>query len=962
MPYDQLRFVSINRTSGVYQIRLNFDGNVKYTTTGSHFDLRADSCLIGGLKTFTSSRASEELENLLGNCKLEFSDDPVTTGNIIRECFEQARVDKYFVHCVIARYSNDIIPVFQEFIFAGSFDPREMTIGHRFVPKVGRRTETISCEFSPAKRLDVPLSEIDWQESDMELVRPFFLCIENEPGHDFWLKRNRFMPTKLTDLIFNGKSDIQGNFSAGALTGECAYGIQPFSLNKEVDKLRDEPGTGPFPIGNWAIKLSTVIEKLFTACNIIWDGNFPAGLNFRFAHLDQTAKIYEDDGELDPSYVILNWNYAFGFNPYDGSNFKGPATWDFEKFCREALKGIAVQLKSRIDIYGYDSDGLPLARFVPFGYTAGALPTLERKDESSEDAFVTDKDGVRLVRRGYDGGVIAPAESTNPATIEVPFAPFAIGYETSPCYDVTRLQPNASLDFIDQWKCGFRGALQDGGEDETTYPLNPDGWCIGAHLFRYDSSTDINQFPTSHDSPDGLYGDFESAYRPTKWQGYYPVHAIYDVDRGELIDDQIKERQKNFLISYALYYGRYLRGERRRLVVSFKDVIAPMWSDIAIGMTYNFQPLTTDVEYTVVEIERNVEDGDEGGCIIHFEESSPATLPLSYRIDGDQKGSGSIGGGGSTDNATGTPPSTDENIHDVKFYSGGVLQKTISMSIRQFYDGVNDRKVALQGTPYPFDETGGEDYGQNAQFFFHYKGTESGNVEIVGLSPAGTADYWASFVTQYKHGSNPTDDTDVTYRLLNGRWSDDRNAFIIERPLQAAAVKPRIYVAGRVLIDYARGLGTWTLSFQSIGSAAWPLSAVDCQYNIDKGYLGGSSVAAGSTTTAPGLALVGNNLEITWGTKYKPVTIMSQAWAFNPLDTNGPLGAGHDWQIGANPCINQQPNANSVQIGFWLNNFAGAVGQRHITKESLANIFAQAALDQIYVDFWGELEIVGENA
>ena len=953
MAYSQIRINSIDRPSGSYQLRINFDNNVKWSTTGSFINIDSQACLIS-MGALGSSRATEGLENALGTLSVELSDYPGLVysggvGNIIRECFDQARIDNYMVHAVLGRYSNAAIPVFQEFVFAGTVNPREISIAHRRVSPTGRRIETINCEFTPAKRLDFPLSGIDWQESDMEAnPRPFFLCVANEPGHDGWLNRNRYMPKRVTDAVVDGIVIIDNHpypADPGVLTADLAYGIQPFSLNKDVDKLRDQPGIGPFPMGNWAIKLSTVINKLFTACNIVWDGTFPSDLNFRYAHFDNGSKMYQDDGDMPLSLVFLNWNYVFGKNPFDNLNwFKGPGTFDDGMFCRDFLKAIAAQLKSRIDINGYNADGLPIARFVKFGQTSGTFPHLTALPDSTEDAFITDKDGVRITRRGFEGAVIAPADAKSPVEIEIPFAPYAIGYETTPCYDASRLTPNAALSFIDQWKCAFRDGINSGAADETIRPLNPDGWVTGSHLFRFDSSTAINQFPVSHNSP--AFGEFEAEYRASKYQGYYPIHAIYDVDRSLLTDLERKERQQNYLISYALYFGRYIRGERGRLTMQFLGCVAPNWSDIATGQVFQFAPLTTLVDYVAVEISRDILTDV---ITVQFEEASPDTLPLSYRIDGDQKGNGSIGGGGKTDGGTGTPPTTDENQHLVKFYSGGVSQKEILMSIRQFYDITNKRKVALSGVPYPYDEVSPDKYGQNAEYSFHYKGSEAGNVEIVGLSPTGTADYWASAVTQYKHGSNPTDNTDVTCRRLNKRWSENRNSFIVERPLQAAAVKPRIYVAGRFELAFT-GVFTWI----NLATATWPLSNEDCKSDIDKGYYGASAVL-------PTLAVVAGEIKITWASKFKPVTIMSQAWAFNATDVGG--ASGHDWQIGANPVRNQTAAfPNSVFIGFWLNDWAALVGARHQTVATLTTIFGQPALDLIVVDFWGELEVVGENA
>ena len=956
MAYDQLRILSVNRDSGVYQMRLNFDGNTKWTTTGSHLDISSQQCLMS-LGTFKSSRLTEELANALGTLSMELRDSPEATGNIIRDCIEQARLDGYDVHCVVGRYSNANPPVFEEFVFAGTLSTREIPIDHVFSPPGSRRTETIGLEFTPAKRLELKLSEIDWQESDMSSnVRPNWLCVVDEPDLDGALNRARFLSAKMSEYINDGTPPTslgQTSLAPNATTKDLAYGSHRAS--SVGDTKEDNAGTGPFPTGNWNIKLITVIDKICDACNVVWDGVIPSGLYARKAEYDNGNQTMLDTGEITFDDIYINWNYAFGFNPFDGSFFKSPITWDSEMLASDVLKGLAIQAKCRLDQNGFDSDGRPIIRFIAFGQTAGTFPDLERLPDSSEDAFITDKDGVRITRRGYDGAVIAPANSRSPVDIEVPFAPYAIAYESVPSFDASRCMPNASLEFKEQWKCGHRGALTDddaAAAEEEIAPLNPDGWVVGAHLFRYETATAIKNFPYKHGqdrygSVFGFDNDTETAYHATGWSGYYPVHAIYDIDRADLTEDERKARQQNFLISYALTFGRYLRGERRRLSMQFKGVVSPNWSDIATAQTFEFTPVTEVVSYIAVEIERDIFNDI---LSVQFEEESPDTLPMSYRIDGDQKGNGSIGGVGSTGDIT-TPPLTNGTLRNVKFYSAGVVIKEIGMYVEEYFDGDNERIVAQKGFPLPYDEVAPDDYGNNSEFYFHYNGAEIGNVEIVGVSPTDTPDYWASAITMAKHGTN---NTDITYTLQNKVWSEDTGEFLYQRILEVAHTnKRRIYVAGRFECERVAGVFA-NFTWHTLLSATAPLSDIECKSNTDLTLLG--------TPVAPTLTGNGNSVDITWQPRFKPVSVMAQAWGSNLI-----LNA-FDWQIGARPVANQQcvsnpgNNVNSVNISLWLNDWAAGAGAAHIPHASATDLDAQPALDIFTFDFWGTLEIKGEDA
>jgi hypothetical protein len=620
----------------------------------------------------------------------------------------------------------------------------------------------------------------------------------------------------------------------------------------------------------------------------------------------------------------------------------------------DVLKGLAIQAKCRLDINEYDSEGRPILRFIAFGQTDGVFPDLEPLSDSKEGTFISDKDGVRITRRGFSGSVLAPANSRSPVEIEVPFAPYAIAYESAPSFDAQRCMPNASLEFKEQWKCGHRGAFdEDYAAGEEVYPLNPDGWVVGGHLFRYDTTTSIKNFPYKHGQDKnavvfGFDNDTETVYHAGGWAGYYPVHAIYDVDRGDLTDEQIKDRQKNYLISYALTFGRYIRGERRRLSRQFKGCVAPLWSDIATGMTYEFTPNDTAVTYIAVEISRDIFSDI---ITVEFEEESPTTLPMSYKIEGDQKGSGSIGGVGTSGDIGGTPPATNGVTRNIKFYTAGVVSKELEMYVQEFYDAENERTVVISGVPYPYDEVAPDDYGDNSQYFFHYNGAEIGNVEIVGVSAEGVPDYWASAISQFKHGTN---NTDITYSLNNKIWSEDRGGFLIQRPLEKANIKRRIYVAGRFECDRTAGVFT-NLTWHSLVTALYPLSNDDCKSATDFGNLAASAAL-------PTLVGNGNSVDIIWATHYKPVTIMAQAWGHNIVVN------AWDWQIGANPVSNQTcasnpaSNVNSVNINLWLNDFAAGAGARHILEAGALDLDGQAGLDVFIWDFWGTLEIKGENA
>lgn len=983
--YDQIRIEGINKRSGIYQIRLNFDNNPLWTTAGQVISVNGRQAL-NSWSTFKSSQPSSELAHELDNVTLALNDMPDlkdTAGNIIgnifRDSFEAARTNGYKVHVIIARYSLAATPVFQEFVFAGSLDPRTVTIARRISPtSESRRRETVTCEISPKERLDFFLRDVQWAETDMETdIRPFWLCVVAEPGvENSALDYFKYIPSILSSIIIDWKPTvtfIDGNgdevlftytYPTGSYVHNLAYGSHPLSHKRPYPgDLRDLVGTGPWPGGNWAITLTSALNKLCEAVDIVWDGNYPTTY-FRKSYFDNTGKFYVDDGEVTPEELRLNWNYVFGYNPGEFSTsqtFKSPITFDGDMTVLDFLKYVAAGLMCKLDMSDFDASGRPIIRFIRIGQEIGTFPIDEldvlEDSQVTEDAIATNNDGVEISRRGFKGSVICPANARNPAKIEIPFAPYAIGYETTPSFDASRIMPNAKLKAIEQWRCGHRLSPDGTSAEEAGVPLNPDGWGVGGHWFSRDTDTALRHFPETHEwDVDGnprLYDNAnETVYQAGGWAGNYPVHAVYEKDPADLTDLEKRERQRNPCISYALHFGRYIRGERRKLSIKFRGCVAPTWLSIANGQTFDYTPVDTAITYVVVSIERDL-DNDE--LTIEAEEQAPPELLLTYKEVGDiNEGNGSLGGQGGGGGDTST---RDETLHvwtkrTVKFYSLGVSVKEMEMTTHEFYDPINERIVVQIGIPLPYDEVSPEPYGQVSEYKFHYQGTESGNVEIVGISATGVPDYWASAEVMYKHDG--VADTDVNYRLLTKWWSEDQGDFIVQRPLQAAAVKPRIYVAGRFEIDTSAA--AWgAFNWKTILSADWPLSNLDCKTDIDIGYLGASAVLP--TLAASGV----NAISITWGARYKPVTIMCQAWGFNALDTPGAGTSSHAWQLGANPARNQQPTVNGVEISFWLNNIvAGAYN--HITKAAYTDIDAEAALDIVVVEFWGELEVVGDSA
>lgn len=680
MTASQIRIGGLNAASGVYSLRLNFNGSKHWdaelgTLGGTFFYVNWDYAIVS-FDNVRSSRPTAELSSESGEMgfelndapNLEWLDDTLTQqfGPIFREHFEQARASGITVHVILGRYDDVTMPV-TEFCFAGSMNPSNYSVAHRRVAPGERRSDTVKCTFSPAMRLNVPLSEIAWQESDMEGQREFIAGIVSEPetSSSTGISGVGFDSADVPNSIASALSYYDDWLSLvnpqNGLAFSCiqSYGthmrtsavVNPNPMGDFVGNLRT------FPAGNWGVRMSTAVRKICESAGIAWDGNLNRSVTWPVAHWNDSSLAYDEVGETtDP---LLSFNVAFGFNWWNGTAFKSPATWDASMFALDALRGIAIQLGCWCNFTdAFNSDGLPILAFMPIDFAGAAMPDLTDLPDSAEDAPISDKDGVSVKRRGFDGAIIAPANALNPVAIEVPFGTHAMGYGVSPAYDVSRLTLNVALEFKSQWKNGHRGAFTyDGAVDDGSGgrmpSLNPDGWVLGSLMFDYESNTANTRFPPGLDhvlgNPGGTllgyHDDGESCYRTYGWAQYYAVHATYE--NAILTDDEKRDRQQHEMLAYAMLFGRAIRGQRKQLQKSFEMPAA--WGSIALGQIHKFTPVLTELDYRLVSIERDIK-GNEIHC--QFEELVAVDNELiTWRIDGKEgSGNGSIGGNAASSN------------------------------------------------------------------------------------------------------------------------------------------------------------------------------------------------------------------------------------------------------------------------------------------------------------------------
>ncbi len=488
----------------------------------------------------------------------------------------------------------------------------------------------------------------------------------------------------------------------------------------------------------------------------------------------------------------------------------------------------------------------------------------------------------------------------------------------------------------------------------------PLGWIPGAYL--YEKYIDAPHSNPRYPSAWNNWCDMNAPFPSSDWSGHYALQAL--VWHGSVkADGTIYATPSQFNSMYDVIRQAELE------FVSNKE----MYVRDFLGLVYTDDP---DAEY-----EDKWQEGGEQvyyrmgnrsynfliGCLTSSEwQASPIDKngELSYDSldnaslvsfhDGATSGSGgaqtSNTGSSSTTNSITTWNDTFRvTTRKVELYSAGTVRKTFnSVAVFETFDAVNNQWVAQYGFVPQYEPDASSAYGTNSMILFHYKGTEKGNCFITGLSGT-TPDYWFTAVNSSKHGSSlGTDNSSVDYSLANSFWSEDNADFLVQRPLESPNVNRRLYVEGRFKV--ARSAGNFaTFTWETL-STNFPFSDKECYTDIDKGFLATSAVA-------PTLSGGNNFIDITWGSRYKPVGIEAKGWGFNLVNNN------QQWQVGTNPVSNGAGgNPNKCRFTWWLNNWLAAAGTQHLLTAAATDLDGMPQLDYFIVTFWGLLEVIGENA
>lgn len=698
------------------------------------------------------------------------------------------------------------------------------------------------------------------------------------------------------------------------------------------------------------------------------------------------------------NFDLVNSDYSKPVGAIGGTItqfFSTPITFTaddgFDVFIKNILWQFHYKLKFSITQSG-SYIGMPVMEFVNRFKAGNAIPDTWRDGEKfNKQPRKVGSDCIRVSQMGDTGYCKCPANGKL-APIDIPalrWRTHQVGTSTgifSPnmIYDAS---PGKNLYNQSDVAYGYStfGDILNIGAGISIYnqDLSGNGWIPGSYL--YESYIDAPNFNPRYPSLWNNWSDVNAQFASPDWSGFYALQSLFWKPDATILPPlagfdpvSLAPNQFNALFDIARLVEMELVGNKEMYLRDFINVsylddpdgeYEIKWQEGGVLVSYKANNRQYDrLNGRILNSEWEASPVDANGNVSYTDLSGAPNVKFFGGVSSSTTSSSSAGStSGGTVNNTNTYITKFNDTYTpktrtVKLYSGGVVVKTFnSVMTFEYYDSVNSRTVVQYGFVPEYEPQTYDNYGFNSLVLFHYKGkpssgTEHGNVEIVGVSSAGVPDYWWTDISQVKQGKN---NTDMDYRLQAKTWSEDKSDWLMQRFLEAANPNRRIFVQGRIQFDRDFIGGTFTnLTFKTLTSPEYNFSDDECKKDSDLGI-------TGATRAAPTLTGLTNTIQINWGTRLKPVSIQSQAWLYYENAADHTIANAMDIQMGANPCINQLPTVNDVTIHFWANDFAGAVGARHISITPGLTIDGYGARypNMLWVvDFWGDLEIIGENA
>ncbi len=694
-------------------------------------------------------------------------------------------------------------------------------------------------------------------------------------------------------------------------------------------------------------------------------------------------------GINEVDFDLVNSNYSKASSAAGGTVtqfFSSPVTFveqdGFEVFIKNFLWQFNVKLKFPITQSG-DYIGMPFMKFVPrwvkgkpIPKDGNGVPLWRQGVKFDKQPRKITSDCIQVSQMGDSGYCICPANGKLPPLQIPPLRWRTHQYGTSNAvyppnlvFDAATGKNLFSESDVAYTYASFGDNLNLG---VTLYSLllEGNGWIPGSYL--YESYIDA---PHSNPRLPSVWNDWADINKPfasDDWSACYALQSLFWNNKPFLYGETktLLPNQYNAMFDIARLAALEFVVNKEMYIRDFAgltylddldDEYEDKWQEAGKDVYYKMYNRTYNQIWGTLSSSEWVASPIDKYGNLNYDNLDNA--PEVAFFGGASTGAGGTSSSGTGSSATNNSSSTTNNFNSIytprtrtlNLYSGGVITKTLTAMTFERFDSVANRTVVQYAFPVEFDPQTFDIYGLNTLALIHYKGTEHGNVEIVGVSAAGVPDYWFSGLVQEKRQQGS--DANVNYFPQGIMWSEDNADFLLQRIFEAANPNRRMFFAGRIQCSWNFMTNTFdNITWKTLTSPEYQFSDDEIKSNSDLGIIG-------AARTSPTIIPLGSTLTLTWGNRFKPVAMMNKGWMEYWGTDDHSFANKMDYQLGVNPLRNQQPNPNSATVTWWMNNFAGAVGQRHTTFATATDISAIPLGELLFhVTVFGSIEIIGENA
>lgn len=294
------------------------------------------------------------------------------------------------------------------------------------------------------------------------------------------------------------------------------------------DTTYDTGSSSPLKNGPFAISVHSIIKAVADLCGFNYDDS-------QALTIAPALLMFEWQGGAGPEYnpvpwamsytdpIFLSYHHMFGFSPYDGAEYDWPCSWKRDQPVTDILRDLARQFGCHIYTHVSNSTKKIELRLRSRREEFGTIPadwTL-LSGASKEEPRRINKQHIKIKYKADSEEILIPASAPGEGIeVELPLRTREYGWANAVGLFWQEYQLIGNRSFGDekpQNAACVRG-VYDSEQKKTV--TNPDGWVLGACMFRHDTPNLVNRY-----YPNTSEWGLSKWTSVSVWDGYYAVSA-----------------------------------------------------------------------------------------------------------------------------------------------------------------------------------------------------------------------------------------------------------------------------------------------------------------------------------------------------------------------------------------------------------------------------------------------------